>query len=302
MRDAQRQTRSHLMSLFERHGFHPRTDLGQNFLIDLNLIELIVRQADLGPDDVVLEIGAGTGGMTAFLAQEAGAVVSVEYDRNMHALAQEAVAGFDNVTLLQTDALKNKNRFARPVLEAVATALEATPDRRLKLVANLPYNIATPVVSNLVATDLPWERMVVTIQLELAERMIAQPGTEQYGALSAWLQTQCQTNLLRRLNPTVFWPRPQVNSAIVRIVPDAAGRDAIADRPFFQDFLRRLFQKRRKVMRSVLAGMYRKQLSKSEIDAVLQEAALGEQSRAEQLDPATLRTLANRMYNALHAP
>jgi 16S rRNA (adenine1518-N6/adenine1519-N6)-dimethyltransferase len=300
MRDAQRQTRSHLMSLFERHGFHPRTDLGQNFLIDLNLIELIVRQADLGPRDVVLEIGAGTGGMTAFLAQEAGAVVSVEYDRNMHALAQEAVAGFDNVTLLQTDALKNKNRFAGPVLEAVGTALAAAPDRRLKLVANLPYNIATPVVSNLVATDLPWERMVVTIQLELAERMIAEPGTEQYGAMSVWLQTQCHVRLLRRLNPTVFWPRPQVNSAIVRIVPDTAGRDAIADRPFFQDFLRRLFQKRRKVMRSVLAGMYRKQLSKPQIDAVLEEAGLGEQSRAEQLDSGTLRMLGNRMYNALH--
>jgi 16S rRNA (adenine1518-N6/adenine1519-N6)-dimethyltransferase len=301
MRDAHRQTRSHLMSLFERHGFHPRTDLGQNFLIDLNLIELIVRQADLGPRDVVLEVGAGTGGMTAFLAREAGAVVSVEYDRNMHALAQEAVTGFDNVTLLMTDALKNKNHFARPVLEAVAAELAAVPDGRLKLVANLPYSIATPVVSNLVATDLPWERMVVTIQLELAERMIAEPRTEQYGSLSAWLQTQCHVKLLRRLKPTVFWPRPQVNSAIVRIVPDMAGRDAIADRPFFQDFLRRLFQKRRKVMRSVLAGMYRKQLGKADIDAVLDEAGLGNQLRAEQLDPGTLRTLANRMYNAMHA-
>jgi 16S rRNA (adenine1518-N6/adenine1519-N6)-dimethyltransferase len=301
MRDAQRQTRSHLMALFERHGFHPRTDLGQNFLIDLNLIELIVRQADLGPRDVVLEVGAGTGGMTAFLAQQAAAVVSVEYDRNMHALAQEAVAGFENVTLLQTDALKNKNRFARPVLDAVATKLAEASGRRLKLVANLPYNIATPVVSNLVATDLPWERMVVTIQVELAERMIAEPGTAQYGALSVWLQTQCHVRLLRRLKPTVFWPRPQVNSAIVRIVPDAAGREAIADRPFFQDFVRRLFQKRRKLMRSVLVGMYRKQLSKAGIDAVLDEAGLGEHVRAEQLDPGTLRTLANRMYNALHA-
>ncbi|HUG91113.1 MAG TPA: 16S rRNA (adenine(1518)-N(6)/adenine(1519)-N(6))-dimethyltransferase RsmA [Planctomycetaceae bacterium] len=300
MRDAQRQTRSHLMELFERHGFHPRTDLGQNFLIDLNLVEFIIRQADLGPRDVALEIGAGTGGMTTFLARQAGAVVSVEYDRNMHALAEEAVAGLENVTLLRTDALQNKNRFARPVLEALAAKLSDGAGRRLKLVANLPYSIATPVVSNLVATDLPWERMVVTIQLELAERMAAEPGSAHYGALSAWLQTQCRVTLLKRLKPTVFWPRPRVNSAIVRIVPDAAGREAITDRPFFQDFVRRLFQKRRKLMRGVLAGMYRKQLGKPEIDALLDEAGLGEQVRAEKLDPGTLRNFANRLYNSLH--
>jgi 16S rRNA (adenine1518-N6/adenine1519-N6)-dimethyltransferase len=301
MKHTQRQTRSHLMELFERHGFHPRTDLGQNFLIDLNLVEYIVRQAELGPRDVVLEVGAGTGGMTTFLAHQAGAVVSVEYDRNMHALAAEAVAGFENVTLLQTDALKNKNHFSRPVLEAVAAKLAEASTRRLKLVANLPYSIATPIVSNLVATDLPWERMVVTIQLELAERMAAGPGSPQYGALSVWLQSQCEVTVLKRLNPTVFWPRPKVNSAIVRIVPEAAGREAIADRPFFQDFLRRLFQKRRKLMRSTLVGMYRKQLDKSAVDAVLDELGFDEHARAEQLDTDTLRRLANRLYNALHA-
>src|SRR5262245_38514104 len=108
------------MDLFARLGVHPRSDLGQNFLIDINLIELIVREADLGPRDVVLEIGAGTGGMSTFLAQQAGAVISVEIDPNMHALAQQATATFDNLTLVNRDVLKNKNHFAPEVLDLAA--------------------------------------------------------------------------------------------------------------------------------------------------------------------------------------
>jgi len=182
MKETDRQTRSYLMTLFEQQGVHPRTDLGQNFLIDLNLVEYIVEEAELTPSDVVLEIGAGTGGMTTQLAQQAAAVVSVEVDANMHRLARAAVEPFENVTLLRCDALKNKNNFHPVVLDAIQEQLDADPDRRLKLVANLPYSIATPVVSNLVATDLPWVRMVVTIQYELGLRMRAKPRTSHYGS------------------------------------------------------------------------------------------------------------------------
>lgn len=299
MKDADRQTRSYLMKLFDAQGIHPRTDLGQNFLIDLNLVTFIVDAADLSGRDVVLEIGAGTGGMTAQLAQQARAVVSVEVDATMHRLACAAAEPFANVTLLRCDALKNKNRFHPAVLDAVGEQLAADPRRRLKLVSNLPYNIATPVVSNLVATDLPWVRMVITIQYELGQRMRAKPGSSHYGSLAVWLQSQCQVSLLKKLAPTVFWPRPKVSSAIMKLTPDRESAAAIADRPFFQDYIRRLFHQRRKLLRSVLVGMYRKQLSKGEIDGLLAAAGLDETARAEELPVTAHVELANRLSAAV---
>lgn len=296
MKQAERQTRSALMELFEQHGFHPRTDLGQNFLIDLNLLEYIVERGNIGPDDVVLEIGSGTGGITTFLAQQAAAVISVEVDTNMYRLVKPKVEPFENVLLLHCDALRNKNNFSPQVLEAVKEKLSESPQRRLKLISNLPYNIATPVVSNLVATDLPWERMVVTIQLELGQRMASQPGGSHYGALSVWLQSQCDVRVLKRLPPSVFWPRPKVNSAIVRLFPNPEKRKAILNRPFLQDFLRRLFHQRRKFARSVIVGMYRKQLQKQEVDEILRNMEWNEKQRAETLDFPILVELANRFY------
>jgi len=311
MKDAVRQTRLHLLQLFEQHGFHPRTDLGQNFLIDLNLVEYIARQAELKPRDVVLEIGAGTGGLTTFLAAKAGDVVSIEVDQRMAGLAQAVIDGRKNVTLLNIDALKSKNRFAPELLAVLREKLNGPenqpstinhrPAKRLKLVANLPYNIATPVVSNLVAGDLPWERMVVTIQWELAQRMTARPGTSHYGSLAVWLQSQCFVKILKKLPPNVFWPRPKVQSAIVQLRPNPAGREQIADRRFFQDFLRRLFHQRRKLARGVLCGMYRKQLAKPEVDAILAELGHHAELRAEQMDVADFVQLANRLRAAMPA-
>ncbi|MBI5756950.1 MAG: ribosomal RNA small subunit methyltransferase A [Planctomycetales bacterium] len=293
MKNADRQTRAHLMDLFEQHGFHPSTSLGQNFLIDLNLIDYLVTQADLGRDDIVLEIGTGTGGLTAAMAGQAGEVVSVEVDRRVHELAQEACAGLTNVTLLLTDALKNKNRFSPVVLDCLADKLAADPGRRLKLVANLPYCIATPVVSNLVASGLPWELMIVTIQRELAMRMRAKPDSEFYGAISVWLQSQCAVRVMKKLGPKVFWPRPRVESAIVRLLPDPERRQQIDDRVFFHDFIRRLFTQRRKRIRSVLVGMYRKEVEKAAIDEAMSQVKIAEGVRAEELDVATLVALGN---------
>lgn len=299
MPKSERQTRSHLMRLFQRHGFHPRTDLGQNFLIDLNIIEFVVRNAELTPNDVVLEVGAGTGGMTTFMAQQAAHVISVEVDRNMARLATEAIAPYDNVTLINRDALKNKNRFAPEVLERIDEQLAVDPQRRLKLVANLPYSIATPVITNLVATEIPWTRMVVTIQYELGLRMLAEPRTGPYGSLSVWLQSQCEVEMLRKLGPQVFWPRPKVDSAIMQILPAASLRQRIEDRPFFQDYLRRGFNFRRKFLRSVLCGMYRKDVPKSVIDETLASMGLKPSARAEELDVATHIELANRLFHTV---
>ncbi len=295
----ERQTRSHLMRLFERHGYHPRTSLGQNFLIDLNIIEFVVRTAELTRDDVVLEIGAGTGGMTTFMAHEAGHVISVELDRNMYQLAGEAIAPYQNVTLINADALKNKNHFNPLVLEEIDRQLKVSPQRRLKLVANLPYSIATPVMSNLVASELPWVRMAVTIQYEVGLRMMSQPDDEFYGALSVWLQSQCHVELAKKLPPTVFWPRPKVDSAVMLLTPDAEAQARISDRGFFHDFVRRVFNYRRKLLRSVLCGMYSNELEKRDVDAVLQGMGLIESARAEELDIVTHLELAKRIQAAI---
>ncbi len=299
MPEIERQTLSHLKQLFDARDIRPRKILGQNFLIDLNLLEYIVDEAQLTEQDVVLEIGAGTGSMTAMMAQRAGAVISVEIDPIMHQLAGEATAMFDNVSLLHCDALKNKNTFAPEVLAAVAKRLDEHPDCGLKLVANLPYVIATPVVSNLVKTDLPWRAMVVTIQWELAQRMRARRSSPHYGALSVWLQAQCRVKTLKRLPPAVFWPRPKVVSAIVKLLPDRQRKKLIGDRDFFHDFIRRLFHHRRKLLRSVLTGMYRKQLTKPEVDEILKPFSFSPSARAEELDVKTLVNLSAAFFAAL---
>ncbi|MEY3459197.1 MAG: Ribosomal small subunit methyltransferase [Planctomycetota bacterium] len=293
MKDVQRQTRTHLLDLFRQHGLNPRGDLGQNFLIDVNLIEFVVRHGELSRRDVVLEVGTGTGGMTAFMVREAGHVISVDIDRNMSALAGAAVAGHSNVTLVNEDILKNKNTLSPAVTALLCQQLVAIPNSRLKLVANLPYSVGTPVISNLVASDLPWERMVCTIQWELAEKMCAEAGGSGYGALSVWIQSQASVRILRRLGPKVFWPRPKVDSAIVSIWRDPEGGSRISNRRFFQDFLRRLFSQRRKHLRGVIAGMYRRQLEKPQVDSLLEGLGMRGDERAELLEPAALIRISN---------
>jgi 16S rRNA (adenine1518-N6/adenine1519-N6)-dimethyltransferase len=298
MKQAVRQTRTHIGELLARHGVNPRHDLGQNFLIDLNLLDFLVAQADLGRDDLVLEVGTGTGGLTAFLAERAGAVIAVEVDSRMQQLTAEAVDGFTNVTTVGCDVLKNKNHFAKPVLDALDAA---TADRslRLKLVANLPYCVATPVISNLVASDYVWERMVVTIQLELAERMTAAAGGSSYSALTVWLLSQCRIEMLKRLPAEVFWPRPKVESAMIRITPDPQRRQKIRDRAFLHEFLRGVFQQRRKMLRNVLVSQFKPELDRSGIDAVLESQQLDERARAEEFAPPVLVELANALWTRI---
>jgi len=298
MKQAARQTRTHIGELLARHGVNPRHDLGQNFLIDLNLLEFLVGQAELESNDIVLEVGSGTGGLTAFLAERAGAVIAVEVDPRMQQLTAEAVDGFSNVTIVGGDVLKNKNHFSQPVLEALDAAV-ADSSKRLKLVANLPYCVATPVISNLVASDYVWERMVVTIQLELAERMAANEATSNYGGLSVWLASQCRIEFLKRLPADVFWPRPKVESAMIRIDPDAGRRQAIRDRAFLHEFLRGVFQQRRKLLRNVLVSYYRNELDRTQIDGVLKSQNLGERARAEELSPTVLVNLANALLEII---
>jgi 16S rRNA (adenine1518-N6/adenine1519-N6)-dimethyltransferase len=278
-----RQTVSFLRRRFAEVGISPATRHGQNFLIDLNLVELLAEAAELERRDVVLEVGTGTGSLTALLAARAGAVVTVEIDPQLHQLAREELIALPNVTMLLQDALRNKNHFHPRVLETLRGKLAEIPDSRLKLAANLPYNVATPILSNLLLTDIVPVSMTATIQKELADRIMAVPKTKDYSALSVWMQSQAELDLIRELPPTVFWPRPRVTSAILRIRVRPEMRQRISDLSFFHSFVRALFLHRRKFLRSQLASALKSQLEKEEIDEVLSELSLSGQMRAEEL-------------------
>ena len=296
-----RQTISYLTRRFQEVGLQPAKGHGQNFLIDMNLQNLLVDAADIQPDDVVLEVGTGTGGLTALLARRAAAVVTVEIDQRLFQLAAEELVECDNVTMLSFDVLQNKNRFDPRLLEAVAQRLADGADRRFKLVANLPYNIATPVVSNLLSTPRKPHSMTVTIQKELADRIVARPSTKDYGHLSIWIQSQCQTEIVRTMPPSVFWPRPKVDSAIIHIRVDEARRARIANRPFFHDFVRAMFFHRRKYLRSVMVSALKGRLDKHHVDQILSELGHGADRRAEQLGVDQMLVLCDAVRGRLEA-
>lgn len=278
-----RQTVSFLTKRFRQIGLEPDSKHGQNFLIDLNLVELLERTADIQPNDVILEVGTGTGSLTAMMAEKAAAVVSVEIDSHLHQMAREELEGQANVELLLMDALRNKNNFQPDVIAAVRRHLEAAPGRQFKLAANLPYNVATPIISNLLLWDTPPCMMVATIQKELAERIVAEPETKDYGSFSVWIQSQCDAEIVRIMGPSVFWPRPKVHSAIVKITRSPEKCARIDNLPFFHQFVRAMFFHRRKFLRSVLISGFKTTLAKSDVDEVLAEMNYGPDTRAEQL-------------------
>ena len=277
-----RQTASFLQQRFADCGIRPDTRRGQNFLVDLNLVDLLVRTAQLSPTDVVLEVGTGTGSLTTRLAQLA-AHVTIEVDPKLHQLAREELVDFENVTFLLQDALRNKNHFDDRVIQAIEQQMNSTDKAVFKLVANLPYNIATPVISNLLSTSFVPHSMTVTIQKELADRIVASPGTKDYGALSVRVQSLCEAEVVRIMAPSVFWPRPKVHSAIVHILHSPEKRARIADVEQFHSFVRSLFLHRRKFLRSVMISALKNQIDKSAVDSIMQQLGLGPDSRAEQL-------------------
>ena len=290
-----RQTLSYLQDKFRRAGVLPQIRFGQNFLIDLNLIDLIMRSADLSTNDVVLEIGTGMGSLTTKMALYAGSVVTVEIDPMMAQLAKEELAPYGNVTILQRDALRNKNNLHDEVLETVRQKMNAIPGSRFKLVANLPYNVATPIISNLLQVEPLVDKMVVTIQKELAERIAAKPKTKDYSALSIWIQSQCDVEIVRVMPPSVFWPRPKVDSAILSITPNAALRARIVDLEYFHQTVRALFFHRRKFLRGVVVSAMKDKLSKERVDQLLLEANLDANSRAEELPVEQIIDLVDRL-------
>ncbi len=286
-----RQTISYLSRRFDEVGLNPNKRHGQNFLIDLNLIELLARSAKLNDNDVVLEVGTGMGSLTGIMAGSAARVVTVEIDGHLFQLAREELERFSNVTMLHQDALRNKNHFAPEVIATIQAELAKDEGYRFKLCANLPYNIATPIISNLLLCEVVPDSMTVTIQKELGDRLTASPNSKDYGALSVWMQSLCSVEMVRVMSPNVFWPRPKVESAIMHMEHSPARRAAIPDVPFFHAFVRSMFFHRRKFMRSVAVAAFKGQLEKADVDEVLTALKLGPNTRTEQLPIEVIQEL-----------
>jgi len=238
-------TQSEIKAMLAEAGVRPDRRWGQHFLIDGNLMRMLVEAADLAPHDTVLEVGAAVGNLTGLLLIGAGHVVAVEVDSRLAAIARDRLADAENLDLLVTDVLADKHRVAPAVLEAVAQR-RTELGGPVKLVANLPYQAATPLVAELVRADPPPERLVFTVQKEVADRLVAVPDTSDYGPASVLVQALGEVAVVRRLGPSVFWPRPRVWSAMVCIRPSAARRKQVADLAVLRRTIDGLFGHRRK--------------------------------------------------------
>jgi 16S rRNA (adenine1518-N6/adenine1519-N6)-dimethyltransferase len=292
-----RQTQSYLRGLFAQRGIAPQRRLGQNFLIDLNIHDLIANTAELSGGDVILEVGSGAGALTTLLAAQAATVIAVDVDPAMAQLTAEAVAGLLNVRVLNLDVLAGKHTIHPTVLDNVRAALAAGENRRFKVVANLPYHVATPVITNiLVHPELCPAFLVVTIQREMADRLCASPSSPAYGAVSVVVQALADVSLVRVLPPTVFWPRPNVESAVVAIRPSAEKRARLVDVAGFHTLVRRVFMHRRKYLRHVLASIWQDQWTKADVDRWLESQGKTAQLRAEELAVEEFVTMAAGLH------
>lgn len=259
--------------LLARWGLRPEKGLGQNFLVDQTILERIVEAAALTDEDVVLEIGAGPGTLTSRLARRAGYVVAVELDRRFIPVLQSVLQDFNNVTLVQGDIL---------ALDPAALALKAAGGRTsagYKVVANLPYYITSAVLRHLLEASPPPASIVVTVQREVAQRIVAAPG--EMSLLSVSVQLYGQPRLLFRIKPGSFYPPPEVESAVVHIVPHTTPPVQIADTRAFFRVVRAGFSQRRKQLHNALAAGLG--ASPDEVALRLKEAGVDPSRRAQSL-------------------
>jgi len=241
------QTKRQIQELLSSAGIRPNKRLGQHFLIDKNLMELLVESADIRQDDVVLEVGCGTGSMTQLLAERGGRTIAIEYDRNLAQIAGGQLAEIETVELINADILESKHTINHAISDALARAGKQC-NGRILLVANLPYHVASPLMLNLVTGPTIADGMYVTVQKEVAERMTAPPACGEYGVLSIFLRATGDVRTIRTLKPTVFWPQPQVDSAMVSFVRDRQKAGRIANMAVFGDIVHLFMGHRRKTL------------------------------------------------------
>lgn len=280
------QTLTTLRGLLDAAGLSPRKLYGQHFLIDGNLMNKLVTAAELNPKDTVLEVGTGTGSLTTLLARSAGLVVTVEIDTQIASVADDVLSPMKNVRQILGDALKSKSTISPEVIRALQEGRNSCGGD-LKLVANLPYDIATSLVIDLLLSELPFERLCFTVQTEVADRFAAAPDTDAYGAVGIIAQTLAGVRRICKVPPEAFWPRPRVDSSMLCLVPLEPSMRPVTDAPRFAHFVRKFFLHRRKTM----SHLIRAEEQAERLLAGLDELKIDRRSRPEQLSTSQWQAL-----------
>jgi 16S rRNA (adenine1518-N6/adenine1519-N6)-dimethyltransferase len=279
------QTQSEIRRLLAEAQLTPQHRYGQHFLIDLNLMRKLVDAAELDTADTVLEVGAGTGSLTEILLDCGVRVVAVEIDHGLQGILRRRLAGRPGFALVQGDALGGKHRV-NPLVIKVLNERPPKPGGAYKLVANLPYQIATPLLMDLLVGAPRFERLTCTIQREVGERLAAAPRTENYGVVSVVVQTVADLMPLAIIPASAFWPRPQVESVMITLRPRPPEDLEVGDVLGFVALVQRGFQQRRKMLRRLVRDW-----NEGEALLMFQRAGVSPDARSEELSPAAWRAL-----------
>lgn len=281
--------RVYLEAVLSRFHFRFRKKYGQNFLTNAAVVDGICDAADVGPEDVVLEIGPGIGTMTQILATRAGKVVAVEIDPELIPVLEDTLFGQKNIRIINDDIMK---------VDIAGLAAEENSGKPLKVVANLPYYITTPILMKLLAGRAPISSITVMVQREVAQRMQAGPGSKDYGALSLAVQYYTEPVYIMDVPAGDFMPRPKVDSAVIRL--DVRQEPAVRtrDETLLFDVIRGAFQQRRKTLVNALSNAPKIHISKEELTACIQDAGLDPQIRGEKLALSDFSRLADRIADA----
>lgn len=273
------------IAVLQKYNFVFQKKFGQNFLIDSHVLEKIVDAAQITDEDCVLEIGPGIGTMTQYLAESAREVVAVEIDRALIPILQDTLSGYDNVTVLNEDIIKvDVGRIVR----------ERNQGNPIKVVANLPYYITTPIVMSLLENHVPLQSITVMVQREVADRMQVGPGTKDYGALSLAVQYYTKPEIVAHVPANCFMPRPSVDSAVIRLTRYQEPPVEVQDEKYLFALIRASFNQRRKTLANGLAnGMG---IPREQVTAALEEMGLTATTRGEALTLEQFARLSNLLY------
>lgn len=276
------------IQILQKYHFRFRKKYGQNFLIDTTVLERIMKAAKIEKEDCILEIGPGIGTMTQYLAERAGKVVAVEIDKTLIPILQETLAEYNNVTILQADILKTDMK---------KLALEYGAGKPLKVVANLPYYITTPIIMKLLEEHIPLESITIMVQKEVAQRMQAAPGTKDYGALSLSIRYYVRPEIIANVPPNCFMPRPAVGSAVIHLTKHETPPVDVKDEKFMFSLIRASFNQRRKTLVNSLTGSGDLNLSKDKILRALEELNEQPDIRGETFSLEKFAALSDLLMN-----
>jgi len=273
------------IKILKKYDFMFQKRFGQNFLIDTHVLEKIIKSAEITKEDLVLEIGPGIGTMTQYLCENAREVIAVEIDKNLiPILANDTLAAYDNVTIINEDILK---------LDLNALVQERNGGKRIKVVANLPYYITTPIIMGLFESHVPLQNITVMVQKEVADRMQAGPGSKDYGALSLAVQYYATPYIAANVPQNCFMPRPNVGSAVIRLTLHEEPPVQVKDEKFMFALIRASFNQRRKTLVNGLTNAAELNLSKEQVQNALEQMGLSATVRGEALTLEQFAELAN---------